>query len=406
MTSIETRQARSAPSTLSSRLTAFADAVDRPVRRLSSARFAGVPAPLLAILAILAANFGLILLDGRPPSADDAEQLSQATGWALGYTGVQPPVHTWIVVTLQTLFGEGLTAVLAARWFVVSAFFVAMAGLCRALGLKGDALGAGLFGAFLLPQIGWEAQRTFSHSLSALLFSVLFIAILVFATRVRSLALWASLGFVAAFALLSKYNTALLIGCAFVAFASLSDARRMMPRFGPVAFMAMAVVILAAPVSWLLDRLQTLDDSAKKFAFVEGEPLWTAALGLGNYMLAIAAYVAPLMLVALLGLLYLEGRGGVSVAFAAFRTSTGVRLILRTMLLVLSIGLVLILASGATAVETYWLHPALVMSAPLVAFALDRADPSGHANRVVIAWGLVAALVTMLVFLIRSFGVG
>ena len=406
MTSIETRQQRLAPSALSRHLAAFANAVDRPVRRFSAARLVGLPAPLLAILAILAVNFGLILLDGRPPSADDAEQLSQATGWALGYSGVQPPVHTWIVMTLQSLFGEGLTAVLAARWFVVSAFFVALAGLCRALELKGDALGAGLFGAFLLPQIGWEAQRTFSHSLSALFFSVLFVGILVFAARVKSLPLWAGLGLAAAFALLSKYNTALLIGCGFFAFASLSQARRMTPRFGPVVFIAAALLILAAPGAWLFDRLQTLDDSAKKFAFVEGEPVWTAALGLGNYALAIAAYVAPLVLVACLGLLQIKGRAGLSSAFAAFRTSTGVRLILRTMLLALAIGLVLILASGATAVEVYWLHPALVMSAPVIAFALERADPSGHANRIVIAWGLVAALVTTLVFFFRSFGFG
>ena len=353
--------------------------------------------PLLFVGLVFLAKLGLILGSGETPSFDDREQLRDMTSWAWGYSGVQPPLHTWIVKALSFAVPGDLAAVYAARFLVLLLTLVALYGLAKVLRLGRTASAACMLGAFLMPQVGWEAQRAFSHSLSAMLFSVVFLVAVAAAVRYGSWTAYLMLGVSAALAILGKYNSLILIASAGLALAATPDLRRSIdgPRLAGAGLAAVAV--LAAPGLWLSGHWGKLDDSAAKFAFDGFQSFWLDRLvGGGILLVQILGYVAPLLIVAAIGLASASRSTGTRlVRPPAIDTATlGIAAIIATSL---AACLVLVLVSGATMVQPYWLHPALIASPAVVAAFLEKLDPTKRALRFLVVGGGTVATATGLI---------
>ncbi|KQT82160.1 hypothetical protein ASG48_16070 [Aurantimonas sp. Leaf443] len=386
--------------------------VDEAIGAFCRARILGIPAPLLFVGIVLLSNLGLNLATGVAAAADDREQLTYAGAWALGYSGVQPPLHTWIVRLVALVAGEQLAAVYIARFAVLFGVFAATWTAARILRLSREASAAAMLGLFLLPQIGWEAQRTFSHSLTAMLGCLCVFAVLARLLRAPSAGdgaaqapaspgLHVALGLAAAAALLGKYNSGLFLLAAAIALATQPAlARRLSPR-GLLLSLATAALVLAAPALWLMDHAERLGDSAGKFAFgAAGSFLGDRAAGLLDLAGQTALYVAPLVAVAILA----GGRRALR-RNAEAPGDAACRLAARSILVGLGLAALAVAASGATQVKIYWLHPVLILSPLAVAASLGPRDGSA-APRAIVAAGLIVGPLTTAIFAARLFGFG
>ncbi len=367
-------------------------------------RVVGMPTALLFVAAVFTLNLVLNIEDGTV-GYDDREQLRHMTSWAWGYSGVQPPLHTWIVKSMVPIFGEGIDAIYAARFLVLLLVFIVMYGAARLMRLTPEGTAAAVLGLFLLPQIGWEAQRSFSHSLTGLLGAVGCLAALLWVLRDGRRIAYAALGLAAAVALLGKYNGAiLLLGLAAGTLSAAPLARAIRPR-RLLLSLGVFLAAIAGPAVWLSGRIGTLDDSAHKFeAGGTASPILDRLAGMGSLLLAIGAYSG---LFAGLVLLALPPGGRLkALQDAARRVSeqAEVRLVVVAIvagLVLLAVGL---FVGGATNVETYWLHPLLVFTPLAVASAVDGLPAGARVHRATIGSAVLAAIVTVLAFVLRAFG--
>ncbi|WAJ30926.1 glycosyltransferase family 39 protein [Antarcticirhabdus aurantiaca] len=365
-------------------------------------RIVGIPASLLFVAAVFALNLVLNIEDGTV-GYDDREQLQHMTRWAWGYSGVQPPLHTWIVKSMVPIFGDGIDAIYAARFLVLLLVFIAMYAAAKLMRLTPEGTAAAVLGLFLLPQIGWEAQRSFSHSLTGLLGAVASLAALLWVVRDGRRIAYAALGLAAAVALLGKYNGAiLLLGLAAGTLSAGPLTRAIRPRRLLVS-LGVFLAAIAGPALWLSGRIGTLDDSAHKFkAGDTSSPILDRLAGMGSLSLAIGAYSGLLVGLVLLAL----PAGGRLQALqgAARRVSEQAKV--RLVFVAILVGLVLLavglLVGGATNVETYWLHPLLVFTPLAAAAAFDGLPAGSRVHRATIGSAVLAAIVTVLAFVLRT----
>jgi 4-amino-4-deoxy-L-arabinose transferase-like glycosyltransferase len=396
------RSASATPGTLRGRLAGSWPALGEAISQFAEGRVLRAPMPLVFVAVVFAANLLLNMLNGEV-GYDDREQLAHMATWAWGYSGVQPPLHTWVVKLLVPLFGDGIDAVYAARFLVLILLFAVMHAAARLMGLSREAAVAAALGLFLLPQIGWEAQRSFSHSLTGLLGAASSLAALYWALRDGGRLPYAALGLAAAVAILGKYNGAILLlglalGTAMVPFL----ARRIRPR-RLLLSLAVFSAATAGPAIWLASRLGTLDDSAHKFEMGgTASPVLDRLAGFGSLLLAIGAYAGVLLGLVLLALPRGGRRRALRDARGRLRADAPSSLLLGAMgasLGLLALGLAV---AGATNVETYWLHPILVFAPLAVSAAFDGVPDGRRVNRVLIGCGMLVALLTLLVFAVRA----
>ena len=383
--------------------TAFIDAA---ISRFASARLGPLPVPLVVVALVYLANFILSLIADTRPGFDDREQLEQMGQWAWGYSGVQPPLHTWLVKLVDVVVQDDLAAVYATRFILLFLLATLLYQIARALQLSREGATAAAFGLFLMPPIGWEAQRAYSHSLSGLLFTALFHLAVLLVLRRKNGWTYVLAGVGAALAILGKYNGLLAIAGGTVALLAWRDLRALVrPRgvlFAAIAFAA----VLALPLVWLGSRMDTLDDSVGKFNIPEsGSVVLTRLEGILAFAGACLSYAGPLIALAVIAVLVAlaDGRAG-RVRITGLAPET--RYLMTAVATSFAIALVLVLVSGATEVKGYWLHPVLVTLPAVSAALLGSIDRTGWANRLVIFCALPLAVTTVAVFAFRAVGIG
>ncbi|MBP0617608.1 glycosyltransferase family 39 protein [Jiella mangrovi] len=380
--------------------------IDRAVARFAAGGIGPVPLPLAVIIAVFLVNGLCNILAKAPPGFDDREQLTDMADWALGYRGVQPPLHTWLIKLVDLVVQNDLAAVYSARAIVLCLLASTLYGIGRALRLSREGAAAAAFGLFLMPPVGWEAQRAYSHSLSGMLFTALFQLAMLMLLRHQTRGSYALAGASAALAVLGKYNGLIALFGAAMAATALPDLRGRFRLRGLGLATAVFLAVLAAPMVWLASRLGTLDDSVGKFRIGAAESLLADRLdGIIAFAGSCLAYAGPLLVVAL-GVWIVAQADGRARRVASRELRSETRYLLAAIASAFALALVLVLASGATAVKGYWLHPVLITLPAAVAALLEALDRTGWANRFVIFCALPLALASVAAFVFRAFGIG
>ncbi|ORE97188.1 glycosyltransferase family 39 protein [Aurantimonas sp. 22II-16-19i] len=381
--------------------------LDARVDRLAAARLGPLPLPLVFVALVLLANLALNLVSDIAPGYDDREQLADMAAWAWGYRGVQPPLHTWLIKLVDLAVGSDIAAIYVTRSAVLCVIAVLLYRIGRELQLSRQGAGAAALGLFLMPTVGWEAQRSFSHSLSGMLFTALFQLAVLMLLRRRSTGTYALTGASAALALLGKYNSLIGLAGAACAIVLLPEVRKRLRAGGMLVAAAVGAAILAAPLTWLAaGRLETLDDSAGKFGFHgSGSFLLDRLEGAGEFALNTLSYCGPLIVLALIAGLVacIDGR---IVRGSLARLGVGTRYLLTAIAASFLLAFALILVSGTTEVKGYWLHPILITLPAAAAAILEAVDATGWANRFLIFCAIILALASVVAFVLRAYGIG
>ncbi len=282
---------------------------------------------------------------------DEAEQWVFAQWLDWGYSS-QPPLYTWLLKALFSLLGESIFTTTLLKNLCLYALYVATFGLARrVLGDEQRAILAAL-SLLLMPPIAWEASRDLTHTVLVACWvpvSLLVVIGLLERPSTRGYLAW---GLVTGLGLLSKYNFSLHLAALAVSLLTLPEGRRVLYDRRLLLTLWLAALVYAPQGLWLLEHHAELARGLGKL----GVARTPVSLLPGRLIVAIAAYVAPLlMIVALIG--------GVRLPMSRPDVpNTPVTRLLGRYVAV--IGLILLVGTGFIAgghLRTRWLFPFMVL---------------------------------------------
>lgn len=237
-------------------------------------------------------------------SGDEAEQVLFAQSFQWGYDVANPPLYTWILMGLFSLFGKSVGLVLALKLVILGALYSALYQAARmSLGPR-RTLDAALVGLspLLMFFVSWHSIFVFSHSLLNGLFVILTYMAALKVFKAGQWRWYIVLGFMIGLGLLTKYSYAMFVLGLVGASLTISDVRRhiLSPRMLVVLFIAALVLIPHG--QWLYHslaqvqvitayKLQITDD----ISYLEG-----IGKGLWNIVRALFAFMSPFWVLVLL----------------------------------------------------------------------------------------------------------
>lgn len=326
-------------------------------------------------------------------SFDGAEQLLYTQYWDLGYGRSQPPLYTWLLIAVQSLFGVTILAENLLKFSLLAAGIVLAYCVGRRASLSAPTAAGAAGAIFLLPEIGWEAQRNYSHSV--LLFALGFVLLLVYLHARDRGGRIAYLGFglVAAAIFLTKYNGMGLVACLLAADAVVHRRGALLMRREMLLALLVFVPVVLPHVAWMVLNREAVFALSHKFEIGAAESDWSLRIAaLGRFGLVLLAVYAPLAAVTVAGFLVpprlAAGRPGPlppPIAVIALTIGFG-----------LASALAAMLATGATNIEPRWLIPYAAPTPIVVAAVLSQMTGKDRPARVFAMAGVAAALVAAL----------
>ena len=223
--------------------------------RRTSATIAAVrTALLLSVYPVFHLLIRLAVSEGL--EYDEAEQVVLTQSLALGYAAVaaQPPLYTWLQYLFFAVFGMNTFALAAIRTILQ---IVTQVALFRSgviiLGDRTLALLAAL-SLWVIPQYSVESMRK-THTVLATCLAALLVYALLCVWSSGSVASYLWLGTILGLGILAKYNFMIYGGALALAALSMAPFRRHLlnPRMGLA--LAVAAVLVAPHLLWLLDHL-------------------------------------------------------------------------------------------------------------------------------------------------------
>lgn len=367
-------------------LSSFIGAIDRFVLRTSL--FIQSQPVLIMIGYFLVQAVALSLL---VPGAgvDDGEQISYAGKFNIGYGGSQPPLYTWLVSGLTAAFDISMPLLFAIRYALLSVIFWAV--YKTILEISGDkaAATAAMIGLFLLPTVGWEAQRVQTHTIAGTAGAALFMLSFCRHLNTRSLLSSLAMGGAAAISFLGKYNAMILVVAILTASVFAPHIRRRF--FTKSLFIGLlAYLLLTGPhVFWMAGNISHVFARSYKFApAAEGNWLQSAAHGISSLVANTVSFVAVILVITALAWIWHTKSKEAPVAdkesakLFAHATLIG--------LLIFAIGL---LVSKSTNVQGRWLMPILFAVPATIALYVSAIGGRRLILDALICWGAVAAMI-------------
>jgi 4-amino-4-deoxy-L-arabinose transferase-like glycosyltransferase len=216
---------------------------------LSSARIGSFGA--LAVLAALYCALQIVVMPalsawiGTGVGVDDAEQLMYMRFFWAGYGGSQPPLFTWLLWLVSTVFGTSIFTLKVVKYGLYLVTLLAVFAVVTRSGYSRRAAAAAALGLFLFPQFLWEMQHSLSHSVAAVCFSAVLLLACFEMLHSRSNLAYAAFGLAMGLAILGKYNNFILIGALLTAALSLRQTRDaiLTPRFATSVAIALLVCL-------------------------------------------------------------------------------------------------------------------------------------------------------------------
>lgn len=119
----------------------------------------------LLIIVFVYFTFNMLAQYLASPTADldQAEQLLLAQYFQLGYSE-QPPLYTWLVLSVFALTGQSLAVLLAIKALLLTGVLATLLALGKRLGFGSQQLLIVVLSVVFIPQIIWESQRDLTHS--------------------------------------------------------------------------------------------------------------------------------------------------------------------------------------------------------------------------------------------------
>lgn len=311
---------------------------------------------------------------------DQAEQVLLAQRWELGY-GAQPPLYTYLVQLLFLFTGPALWPLLGLKAGLLSLLVAAVLLIGRQLQFRADQHLVSLAGMALIPQFIWESQRDLTHSVLATTMAALTLLQLLRLRQRPAPSRFISLGCLLALGLLSKYSFAVFAVSLLLAALSLPAFRRALLRPELALAAAMALLLLAPHLGWVLQHGELALAGLAKTQRTSG-PAWSGIL---SALKAGIAFLTPFWLVAL-ALLWPERQ---QLLRADPERAPDQALLQRLPLALLVVLLTFVLSTGATRIKDRW-YQSLLFYAPLSVASL--APPlAGRRLRWLVGTGLAAA---------------
>jgi 4-amino-4-deoxy-L-arabinose transferase-like glycosyltransferase len=310
----------------------------------------------------------LRLVLGGGLELDEAEQMVLAQRLQPGYSP-DPPLYTWLQIPLFAIFGKGLFALSLLKNLLLLGTFACGYFVARQCGMGERRAAMAALSFLLLPQIGWESQRTLTHSVLVTTLSAATLwSVLVILNGKDGAGRYLLLGGLIGLGLLSKWNYVIFLLA--VVSALLLTGRRVVLRPAFVLALLLACLIASPYWIWMAGSISAATASLGKL-HATGVGNWRV-LGKGIYELVNAGVqFSALFLIVYVACLRTWPRGWTPRALVS--RPVAVRFLVILFTANLGVLLLYLLLSGATAFMDRWLLPSLFYL-PLLFFALT---PSG-----------------------------
>ncbi|OEJ68461.1 glycosyltransferase family 39 protein [Magnetovibrio blakemorei] len=258
----------------------------------------------MMVLALIVVYWSIRMWGFSALGADEAEQVLFAQSFQWGYDVANPPLYTWILLALFSIFGKSIGLTLAFKLIILGAIYIALYQAARiSLGPERrlDAALAGL-SPLLIFFVSWNSIFVYSHALLNALFVIFtYIAVL----KVSKEGKWRwylALGLLIGLGLLTKYSYAMFVFGLLGASLTISDLRRLIVSRRMLMTLAVASLVLFPHVLWLFDSLEQIKlTTAFKLQITNDVPyLEGVGKGLWNIIRALFAFMSPLWVLLLL----------------------------------------------------------------------------------------------------------
>lgn len=281
------------------RLEAWREKLGRSAWRLTAPRLFWTVLPLY-VLVLFLLRWALMPV----ASQDDAEQLILAQSLAGGYGPAQPPLYTWLIWLVGQVFGPGLPAVLAVKFFCLYLLFAFMAAAAATIIPASDQARLAPLGLLGLSYVGYEAVFNYSNTIvqaAATAGTIWAIAVL-YQRRAAGpgAGAFAWLGLAVGLGLLSKYGYALFLGGTVAAMFMVGPFRRLLLRRGIWITITIAVLLLLPYVVWLFaEGIDLAQSFGQRLAAAPTTSFWAiVAKGLFKLVNGVAVFLFPLAVLA------------------------------------------------------------------------------------------------------------
>lgn len=322
----------------------------------------GVAPRLFAFLAVYFLLQALLRLFAVSSlGVDDAEMVVITQDLAWGY-GSQPPLFNWLQIGAFSVLGFGAPAIVILHFLLLFCAYV-LVFLSGRLVFASDMKAAGVtLALFAIPQIGWEALHSHTHTLLSFAVATLTLFAML---RIFAKGQWgdyALLGVALALGVLAKYSYLPVAVAFLVAGASLPGLRGRVLSWRMLAAVVLALVLVAPHLDWVLHHPEETLSRTFKFGIDKDAGLLLAwGKGLIAMVGGVASYVA-LAVVVFAGAVYFPVRGRDPRVAARQGVPGGRTFVLRALAVALAFVLIAVLATRATEVKERWLQPILFMT--------------------------------------------
>lgn len=360
----------------------------------------GVAMRLIAFLAVYFALQAILRLFAVSSlGLDDAEMVVITQALQPGY-GSQPPLYNWLQAGAFGLFGFGAPAIVILHFVLLLAVYVLVFQSARIV-LDDDVKAAAVtLGLFAIPQIGWEALHSHTHTLLSLTLAA---ATLLAMLRVLSRGRWLDyvvLGLCFALGALAKYSYIPFAAALLVAGVSIPALRPRVLSWRMAAAIVLALVLLAPHLHWVWTHIdETLSRTSKFKIDDEAGLLLGLVRSLRAMITGVAGYVALAVAVYAAAAFLPLGKAGAGVPPEPVRPGLphGRAFVIRALLIALGIILVAVLATGATEVKERWLQPILfVLPLALMIVVEPRLNPLRERLLIAVSAGIGVILMAAL----------
>ncbi|MEI4473180.1 glycosyltransferase family 39 protein [Frigidibacter sp. MR17.24] len=351
---------------------------------------------LLAVALYFLAQVALRTALGGTFEPDEAEMVLLGRTLHLA-EGSQTPLYEWSQFLSFRIFGLGTLGLVAVKnlWL-----FVAYAAMYRALRRAAEpALAAcGTVAMLMLPNLGWEAQRSNSHTIAMVTLACATVWALARLAERRGLRDFLLLGLVVGLGGLAKPNYWAVPAALGLAMALSRSWRGLLADRRMAGAGLVVLAVIALPYAKLLASPETTFEDTWEFA--KGDLLVPALPFVNGLVRLLRETVAGLVLPALvLGLAAAASRRRpVALPFE--------RLMLAAGGLGLGIVALVIVAGDVAFVRSRWLLPLFLLIAPAAAVAVLRPAGARLRRGVLAAAGVLACLVLVAIADLRLRGAG
>lgn len=290
---------------------------------------------------------------------DEAEMFVLSQDYRLGY-GPQPPLYNWFQTFIFDLFGPTTFSIAVAKNILLFATYALTFDGLRRLVAPRVAIAATL-ALLLLPNVSWEGQRAGSHSIAML--AMIGLTLNVLSRRIalsrqnkhaisHAIALGCALGLGG----LTKFNFWLFPLPLLLIAGIFPEIRKALWRKDLLATALVALVILSAPMGWVLTHMDHATSTSRTLYHapaVEGLP--RPLLGVITMLVETFAALALLLLILLIFRLPYARR-----VIALGSAPTLSRWLIGAGLLTLILITPAVIGFGVTDVQARWLIPVLI----------------------------------------------